>query len=212
QQIKNIQRKSESYNEWLHLREQVDLDIQSLETKLDQFRSKQKRWEKAKEAFALCKERTVLHKQLRKLPSRSDFPENGVQRLTDLEQNILSLTVEVENDQLQLEEIKHNMDEIWIHPTVHFMHDDIEMLKKQGERWIEKQERMASFQTQIEFKKRELEHDLQQLGSTWTEQRLHECDVSLSQKEIFREHRQSFDQLRAELYAVREMKQTKRSE
>ena len=204
-----MQQENESYNNLLEKRNELDQKVTELETKINHMIVEQKKWEKSKETYPLCKELQSFVDRLRELPPVTFFPENGIHRLEVLERQILELTVEWESDQDKLRVARHELSILPIHGEMVEIKEEIEQLAKKGERWLEKQETLFSLQKEVSLLTHELQRQLLQLGPEWTKEILCKLDVSISKKELLRDHRQIFHGINTGLQAVEEMIQTK---
>ncbi|RKD26800.1 hypothetical protein BEP19_16520 [Ammoniphilus oxalaticus] len=210
QQIESLQRENEYYNDWLAKREELDHEINQLEKQMVLLSNEQKQWLKSKEAYALQKEWKVCQEQASQLPLVDSFPENGVRRLEDIEQRILTASVELEETRQRLDKLIIERDAIILDPRIEQL--QIEWVGEQKDRWQQKRERLEIIEKEVAWLDRELQRAIQQLGLEWTEQRLRQFDVSLSKKEIIRDHRRRMEPLQAGLQAIAELLQTKQAE
>lgn len=212
QQINSIQTENESYNRILQQKEELDRMIADLEKRLREVRQEQKRWEKLREIYPVWEELKIWLDRFGQLRHIPDAPENGVARLEELDRQIREIGVDLEGDLQKIEELEQELSSVTHDPHILTWEEEISTFSFQSSRWIEKKEQLAEVITELHEHKKELKRHIHELGNAWNVEKLEELDISLSQKERFREQRQLFHGLSTSMQALEEMIQTKEDE
>lgn len=182
--VENI-RKSE------HLKEEYERKANEkaeIENKLLQLQTEQKQAINELDFYKIFQDVVPLYeniewhqRKLEQLPKYSHFPENGIERLQQLQNKIVDLEAEQRALQQRITKLQQSLPKVkeaWLEQS-----DSIDLLRERSEVYQTKLEQLFLVTEQIKHAEQSIQRFLENAGSDWTLQTIADADVSLATQE-----------------------------
>ncbi|WP_134699137.1 AAA family ATPase [Ammoniphilus sp. YIM 78166] len=211
-QLRDGQQENEAYNRLLDMREDLELRISYLQEEMGSLQQQVKKWERVKELYPLQQELKAKESQLRAFPENLTFPEQGLARLQQMEQELFRLEAEIEDLKEAMNEQTGRMNHLFVDEALIHHGDEIMMLWRQAPRFQEKKEQLDALRGERDLLARTIDRYLTQLGDDWNREKLASFDGSIRRREWIREQRQLLQDLASNQKSIHQMKIQKEEE
>lgn len=181
EKVKHSERLNEAYESKAKEKANLDSQLQKLQLERKQLQTERKFYETFQDVAPLYEKLEMHRYQLRELPDSLDFPEQGVQRLQQLQEKMIELEAERRSLQQRIDKLQKsapNVEKTWLEHA-----DAVDVLRERSESYQLKLERLFHVTEQIKHAERDIQRFLEQAGSNWTFEMVANADVSLAKAE-----------------------------
>lgn len=211
-QIRDSQQENEAYNRLLDMKEDLNERISQLQEEIGSLQLQAKKWERIMDLYPLRQELKMKESLLREFPDNPTFPEQGLERLQQAEQELLRLEAEIEDLEEGMKEHITRINHLQVDEALIQHGEETMNLWKQAPRFQEKKEQLDALRGECEHLSRTIDRYLTQLGDEWDREKLASFDGSIRRREWIREQRQLLQDLASNQKSIHQMKTQKEEE
>ncbi|WP_164985051.1 AAA family ATPase [Ammoniphilus sp. CFH 90114] len=211
-QIRHLQAENDAYNTIHQELDFLNGEIEQLQSRDRELKLQCKRWEKLKQLYPLWQDVLLMEARLREFPDTSTFPEQGIARLDQLDREILSHELDIEEDNQKLAELQDKIARFTIDDRILSLKEEIEHLFMQSTRWEQKNDQLLALSVERDHLYQAIENFLSQLGPDWSWSRLREFDTTISRREMLREQRLIFQAFSTDHKTLKHLKAEREEE
>src|SRR5690606_3550667 len=178
QAVTKSERLRETYANLAMEKTNVESQLQQLQSEKKRLQNEYSFYEILKDVAPLYKRLEMYHRQLNEMPANLHIPEQGVERLRQLQTKLIDLEAECRSFERRIEKLKQSLPDVnseWLEQK-----DVIDLLRERSESYQMKLEQLFHVTEQIKHAKRDVQQFLEQAGSNWSYEMIADADVSLA--------------------------------